>query len=119
MKYGILFGLLLGYPLCCIKYFEDNGEILKSYEGYCPCPECVKMTREELMKRLGRDTKDEPKELREFSNATLKVDDDDESFKIGCNVYKDKEDFFISAWVASEMLEERWRDLYPLAGNPA
>jgi len=52
-------GRALGYEDCCIDSFR-NGYNKTSHGGYCPCPECEKMSLEELEARLGRSVYNPP-----------------------------------------------------------
>lgn len=73
MNLGKLFGKLLNYPDCCIEHFQTgggwttNGDV--HYHGFVPCPEHAKLSYDELVKIIGRDLENEPKEFREFSDS--------------------------------------------------
>lgn len=51
---NLITGLFFGYPLCCIKYFisvKYNRDVkIDQYTiGYLQCPECSKLTSEEVI----------------------------------------------------------------------
>lgn len=94
-----LAGNLLGYPECCIEHFSkglvyDNEPL--NYEGYRPCNSCAKLSREELMAKIGRDTRKEPEEFNELLRGAI-------TYNRGLKIYQKygKSELFKRAWAES------------------
>lgn len=102
-----LFGKLLGYPDCCIDSFNKGEQFLRgdfvSYDGYVPCAECSKKTREELETVIGRSVSKEPAAFQELMTVWRKGDSEETNFKRGVRVYSGfgQGDFFKECWKAS------------------
>lgn len=87
-----LFGLLLGYPECCIEQFlEETGFGRRSVGGFVPCDAHAKV--DDLSTVLGRNPEIEPVEFEDFLNTGL-------TFEGGVEVYGKygKEEFFRDCW---------------------
>ncbi len=87
-----LFGLLLGYPSCCVEQFlNQSGWGRRSIKGFVPCD--AHCSIEDVSTLLGRSPEDEPAEFLEFLKTEL-------GHKQGLEVYNKygKEDFFTKCW---------------------
>jgi hypothetical protein len=94
---GLLMGLLLGYPKCCIQAFlTKKGLSTWHYtSGFISCVGCEGTDFQVL---LGRDiTAGEPAGFHEF------IDESDMSFESGLKIYSElgQAGFFIDCWDAS------------------
>lgn len=93
MDREVLFGLLLGYPPCCIRAFTEDKAAAgkrKAYKGFIPCAE---HENADIVKLLGRSVADEPPEFLEFLETNM-------SFKVGLYIYRkhNKGHFFELCW---------------------
>lgn len=65
-----VFGILLGYPECCIEHFETGGGFYTNgnvaYNGFVPCPEHAKLSYTEIVELIGRDLKEAPEPINEL-----------------------------------------------------
>ena len=93
-----LAGRLLNYPECCIEYFCSNfsfGPVKISHNGFIPCEEHAKLTREELETLVGHKFEKEPAVVA----AWWKLEHYDD-YDAGLAVYRAAglEDFFKRCW---------------------
>jgi hypothetical protein len=115
----ILAGKLLNYPECCIKYFCENfafGPVTVSYNGFIPCIEHSKLTREELETLIGRSLEKEPEVFTKWMTALIALPegaDPLDKFKTGLAIYAEAglDEFWTAAWLRAVDLSEEEEEI--------